>query len=99
MAGYVHRAERQRQAQAPAAPLPAALREQLVARVAEDLMAHQQRVKAGVPGCTCSHAFASYLTMPSEHAHHAATEVVDSVLAALGEAEARQPNGWASAPA
>ena len=80
---YVHRAERDRRAAAACSSVPEGLEERLVGQTAKVLLEHRQRVRAGVPGCTCEVEFDSYLTMPEEHARHVAAVTVAATIAAI----------------
>lgn len=69
------------------------------------VLAHREKISAGVPGCTCGRAYPadSSLHFVVRHAHHVADEVLSHVLAAAiagipddQDAFGRDPARWSA---
>lgn len=78
MAGYVHRDARAR-ARAEETPLTPEREQQLAEEAQMWILEHRQRIKAGVPGCTCGTDFDSYATWEADHALHLAGQLVGPI--------------------
>lgn len=92
-------------ASAPAAELPVPDHLRLFGAGADVVLAHREKMTAGVPGCTCGNTYPadSHGFYPVLHARHVADEVVTRVLAAAVAAVradledfARDPDRWAA---